>query len=183
MKKLAIILPGTGYTKDKPLLHYASKIAVKKGYDVISVDYDRFFDGVNYRSKEEMNAVAGKAFAYATEHLDELDFDEYDSVAFIEKSFGTIVGARYAAEKGLNPYQIWYTPVLEAYEYATDRVVAFMGDEDPVAAVEEARKRAEEKGIPLHVYPKANHSIETGDVLTDIDILKDVMAISDKFLD
>ncbi len=37
--KLAVIFPGIGYTKDKPLLYYAGKLAKAAGYNVISVEY------------------------------------------------------------------------------------------------------------------------------------------------
>ena len=38
-KKLAVIFPGIGYHKDKPLLYYASKLVSEKGYDVINIEY------------------------------------------------------------------------------------------------------------------------------------------------
>ena len=182
-KKLAVILPGTGYTKDKPLLYYAATIAMKKGYDIINVDYDRFFEGVNYRNKDEMDAVTGKAYRYAAERLDKIDFNQYTTVVFIGKSFGTMVGTTYAYEHKLILRQVWYTPVMESYEKAIGKIVAFMGDMDPIANVDEARFRAKEIDIPLHVYPNANHSLATGDALIDIDTLKNVMAITDGFIE
>ena len=33
-KKLAVILPGTGYTPFMPLLFYATNLAEEKGYDI-----------------------------------------------------------------------------------------------------------------------------------------------------
>ena len=182
-KKLAVILPGTGYTKDKPLLYYGTTIAMKKGYDIVNVNYDKFFEGVNYRNKDEMDAVTGKAYEYAAKKLDEIDFSQYETVVFIGKSFGTIVGTTYASEHDLTLQQVWYTPVMEAYEKATGRIVAFMGDKDPIADVEDAISKAKEKEIPLHVYPNANHSLATGDALTDIDTLKNVMTITNEFIE
>ncbi len=166
-KKLAVILPGTGYTKDKPLLYYAATIAMKKGYEITNVDYDKFFEGVNYRNKDEMDAVTGKAYQYATQKLDEIDYSLYETVVFIGKSFGTIVGTTYASEKHLSLKQVWYTPVMEAYEKAIGRIVAFMGDKDPIADVGAALSKAKEKDIPLHVYLNANHSLTIGDELKE----------------
>ena len=37
--RLAVILPGIGYHKDKPLLYYATKLVKAKGYKVICIDY------------------------------------------------------------------------------------------------------------------------------------------------
>ena len=38
-KGLAVILPGIGYHKDKPLLYFASKLMKAKGYDIINIEY------------------------------------------------------------------------------------------------------------------------------------------------
>ncbi len=182
-KKLAVILPGTGYTKDKPLLYYAATIANKNGYDIIDIDYDKFFVGVNYSNEDDINAVVEKACQYAAKRLDDVDFGQYTTIVFICKSFGTMVGTTYAFEHNLTLSQIWYTPVMEAYEKATGRIVGFMGDKDPVVNADEAIVVAKEKEIQLHVYPDANHSLETGDALVDIDILKEVMAITNNFIE
>ena len=109
-------------------------------------------------------------------------YDEYETIVFIGKSFGTIVGAKIAAQHNCTLEQVWFTPVPEAYEYVKGNVVAFMGDRDPVMNAEEARKKAAEKNIPLHVYPNADHSLATGNVQTDLDILKDVMTVTGEFL-
>ena len=37
--KLAVIFPGIGYTADKPLLYYASRLAKKHGYQIHTVSY------------------------------------------------------------------------------------------------------------------------------------------------
>ena len=179
-KKLAVILPGTGYNKDKPLLYYSITMFTKKGYEICYVDYSNYFAGVNYRDPDQMNAVTGKAYDYAADILDKVHFDEYDKIVFIGKSFGTLVGAKYASERGLAVYQIWYTPVMETYEYANGDIIAFMGDNDPMAEVGAATEKAKENNIPLHIYPNANHSLATGDALTDIDTLRDVMRCVDE---
>ena len=42
-KKLAVILPGTGYTPFMPLLFYAANSAEERGYDICWVDYCPIF--------------------------------------------------------------------------------------------------------------------------------------------
>lgn len=37
--KLAVIFPGIGYTTDKPLLYYASRLARHYGYQILAVSY------------------------------------------------------------------------------------------------------------------------------------------------
>ena len=38
-KKLALIFPGMGYHKDKPLLYYSSRIVQNLGYEIIHIEY------------------------------------------------------------------------------------------------------------------------------------------------
>ena len=49
MKKTAVIFPGVGYTKDRPLLYYSGKLAVKNGYELKFMD----FSGISW-SKEKL---------------------------------------------------------------------------------------------------------------------------------
>ena len=49
MRKIAVIFPGVGYTKDRPLLYYAGKQAQKSGYELVHVD----FSGIEW-SKEKL---------------------------------------------------------------------------------------------------------------------------------
>ena len=181
-KKLAVILPGTGYTPFMPLLFYATTLAEEKGYDICSVDYCPIFSEAKARGETDMNAVTEKAYEFAAAKLDAIRYDEYETVVLIGKSLGTIIGARYATERRRSVDQVWYTPVPEAFECASGNIAAFMGDHDPVMNAEEARKKAVDKHISLHVWPDANHSLATGNVLRDIEILKDVMTVTGDFL-
>ena len=149
---------------------------------IISFTNKSIFAEAKSRGADGMNAAMEKAFQYAEEKLDAIRYDEYETVVFIGKSLGTIVGAKYAAQHNCTPDQVWYTPVPEAYEYVKGNVLAFMGDRDHVMNAEEARKKAAEKNLPLHVYPNADHSLATGNTLTDLDILKDVMTVTGEFL-
>ena len=47
---------------------------------------------------------------------------------------------------------------------------------------EEVIRIAKERNVPMHVYEAANHSLETGDVTADIEILKDVMRKTETFI-
>ncbi|MBO4678662.1 MAG: alpha/beta hydrolase [Lachnospiraceae bacterium] len=181
-KKLAIILPGTGYHKDKPLLYYGTKLAMSCGYEIKHVDYLECFNGIRYKDTE-MAEAAVKAFAKTEEVLREVDFSQYEEVVFIGKSFGTVVGAKYAAEHALKAKQVWYTPVSETFKYRADNAVAFTGSADPIADTAVLRAETSERGIPLHVYEGGNHSLETGDVARDLETLQDVMRITKGYIE
>lgn len=180
-KKLAIILPGTGYHKDKPLLYYGAKMALEKGYDIQYVDYLECFNGIRYLDAE-MEAASKKAYAMTEETLDKIDFSQYTEVVFIGKSFGTLMGAGYASEHKVKARHVWYTPVLETYDYGIRGAIAFTGSKDPIADTAAMTVKAEENGVRLFVYDDGNHSLETKDTLHNIEILQDVMKKTKEYL-
>ena len=180
-KKLAIIMPGTGYHKDKPLLYYGAKLALEKGYDVQYVDYLEYFNGIRY-TDAEMAEASGKAYAKTEETLNQIDFSQYTEVVFIGKSFGTLMGARYAAEHKTEARHVWYTPVLETYDYGIRGAIAFTGSKDPIADTATMRVKAEENRVKLFVYEDANHSLETKDTLHNIEILQDTIKQTKEYL-
>ena len=53
--------------------------------------------------------------------------------------------------------------------------ISFIGTADPWSDAEEIRRLCMDSGIPLTVIPDANHSLETGNALRDIEILREVM--------
>ncbi|MBP5659984.1 MAG: alpha/beta hydrolase [Lachnospiraceae bacterium] len=180
-KKLAIILPGTGYHKDKPLLYYGTKLALEKGYDIQHVDYLECFNGIRYLDSE-MAEASEKAYAKTEETLDKIDFSQYTEVVFIGKSFGTLMGARYASEHRVKARHVWYTPVLETYDYGIRGAIAFTGSGDPIADTAAMRVKAEENGVSLHIYEDANHSLETKDTLHNIGIMQEAIRLTKEYL-
>ena len=81
-----------------PLLFYATNLAEEKRYDICRVDYCPIFAEAKSRGADDMNVAVEKAFQFADEKLDAISYDEYETIVFIGKSFGTIVGAKIAAQ-------------------------------------------------------------------------------------
>lgn len=181
MSKIAVIFPGIGYHKDKPLLYYAAKLAVAGGYEIVNVDYHDLPQKIK-GDKAMMKKAAELAYAQACEQLEEADLDSFDEVVFIGKSIGTVVSAKYLSEKSINARQIWYTPVEATFSFGAKDVVAFIGDADPWSDVDKVKVIAKEKGIPLYSYPDCNHSLECESVDSNLSILRDVMKVSEDFL-
>ncbi|MCR4933051.1 MAG: alpha/beta hydrolase [Lachnospiraceae bacterium] len=178
-KKLAVIFPGMGYTKDKPLLYYSGKLAASKGYDVIPIEYNRFFEGIKYTDEEKQKA-SEMSYDMVTETLSKVDFKEYADVVFIGKSLGTIFAARYATEHKLSVHHIWYTPLMTTFSFGERDAVAFLGTLDPLSKVDDMKKTAGEYGITLHTYEGGNHSIETGDVIKDTEFIHQIMKVTNE---
>ena len=180
-KKLAVIFPGVGYNKDKPLLYYAAKLALSKGYDIYSVDFHDMPS--NIRGDEAKTAEAARlAYEQADARLSWVNFSDYDEVVFIGKSIGTAVAAKYATDRGMDVAQVWYTPVEKTFSFGTKRAIAFIGDNDPWSVFPNVEKLAAEAGVPLHVYSGCNHSLETADIEQNIANLQDVMHKTAEFI-
>ncbi len=177
MKKLAVVFPGVGYTKDRPLLYYSGKLAVKNGYELIHID----FSGLDW-SKEKLKDQAFLKKMMETcllkteEALEKYgDLSDADAV-FISKSIGTVVAAAYEKKKGLNVKQIMFSPLEFVSDFIKEEgAVLFYGDADPYAGYEAVEKAAEEKKLEKIRISGGNHSLETGDILKDIDNLGKMM--------
>ena len=180
--KLLILFPGVGYHAEKPLLYYAGKLGKKYGYDVVALRYTGFpTDIKGDLSKREEGYRA--ALQQTIMELTDVDFSEYETPVFVSKSIGTVAAARYAKEKGLPAVQFYLTPLADTFAAAeTGQGMAFSGTKDPLTDTEEIKALCAEKNIPLHLVQDANHSLETGDVQTDLKIMQFVMHEIEKYM-
>lgn len=175
MKKLAVIFPGIGYHTDKPLLYYSKKLAAANGYEVADVPYGNFPKDVK-ASVEKMEAAFHSALDQSEELLRHVRFQEYGKLLFISKSIGTAVAAAYAAKHGLQTFNIFYTPVEASLAFMTQPGIVFHGTDDNWVDSEKLVSGCRQKGYEVFVTKNANHSMETGDVLTDIRNMEKIMA-------
>lgn len=184
--KICVLFPGIGYTPDKPLLYYAGKLYKSRGYEVISVNYGELpKKAIGDSSK--MKKTFEMAMEIAQEELSQIEWGEYSEIVFVGKSIGTIVAAAYAKENGElagdeGLYSkirfIYMTPLAETFIYAREESgIAFHGTADPWVKTEVVETECKRLNIPLYVYPDANHSLETGDIMRDIDTVKKVVSL------
>lgn len=177
MKKIAVIFPGIGYTCDKPLLYYAGKIAAANGYDIKQVNYGGFSSGIK-GNRKKMEEAFYSALTQAEEILKDINWEEYDEILFISKSVGTIVAACYMKKHKITGRSISFTPLEDTFLFAQGEGIMFHGTADPWAQNSaEIREGCEKIGQKLYLIEGANHSLETGDVIRDIENLKNVMGI------
>ncbi|MCR5847749.1 MAG: alpha/beta hydrolase [Lachnospiraceae bacterium] len=196
MSNLVVMFPGLGYTNDKPLLYYGKKLANAAGYDDC---HPVKFGVVNKTglqgNPEKMMEVYKRLYKTAVKSLAEIEWTKYDKILFISKSIGTVVAASYENElteswkndptkKEILPpiKQILFTPLEQTFMFHPSNAIGFIGTNDPWCNPREVVNLANKQYIPINVYEKANHSLETGDVTTDIENLKNVMDICKKFL-
>lgn len=182
MKKLIIIFPGIGYHCDKPLLYYGRAVARKCGYEeCINLTYS--YDGGNIRGNAQKMQEAFEAlYAQAEKRLAQVEFGQYGDILFMSKSVGTIIAPAYAKKHGIDCRHVLYTPLAQTFSFAPENGIAFIGTKDPWSDVDEVQWLSRKNNTPIYVYGGTNHSLEAGDWLGDLNILKDVMAKTSDFL-
>lgn len=194
MASLTVLFPGIGYTCDRPLLYYAKCIAKKNGYeDIIQVQYEKVDKAGLQGNHEKMTEVFKKLYESSVKYLADVEWEKYDKILFISKSVGTAIAACYEenlikdlANKGIKlpPIkQVLFTPLEETMIFNTSSAIAFIGTSDPWSDYSKVVEAAKHKNIPIHIYDNANHSLETGNVKTDLDYLKDAMEKCKKFIE
>ena len=181
-KKLAVFFPGIGYHNDKPLMYYTKKIANKYDYDMVELSYELPEGASAIKSNEEKTKDAiDLAFSRIDEKLKSIDFDQYDRIIFVGKSIGTAIMARYEMTYELDVDMIIYTPIPYTFSYlAPCEGLLFHGSNDPFCDTDMCVQLCDEMSLTYAVIPDANHSLETGDVKTDIANLGKVMSAVDK---
>ena len=181
-KQLAVFFPGIGYTCDKPLLYYTQKLCRAAGYEIMTVPYGHFRSGIK-GDPEKMKEAFISALSQTEELLKDVSWQEYRDIIFVSKSIGTCVAAAFAAKKELVVRSISYTPLKETFLFADSRGIMFHGLIDPWASDNaEIERLCSEKGIPIYTYEGANHSLETGDIHTDLKNLEDILETTGRFI-
>ena len=177
MKKTAVIFPGVGYTKDRPLLYYSGKLAVKLGYELKTVD----FSGLKW-SKEELKdrdfllRTLDICLKKCDETLKDITDPADSDLVFISKSIGTVVATAFAKKNAIDALQICFSPLEMIGEYVRDNgALLFYGDADPFADHKAIESIVAKKDLNSYCIAGGNHSLETGDISTDIDNLQIIM--------
>ena len=183
-KKLAIVFPGIGYHSDKPLLYYSKKLARNKGYDIVEVAYNfnEDFDTIK-GDVTKIQAAFDEAFEQVVEQLKDIVFTDYERIVFIGKSIGTALAARFNMTYDLDADMIVFTPIEHTFAYINNcEGMVFHGSADPLCDTDMCIQLCEELSLTYAVIPEANHSLETGDVATDIANLARVIHTVDGIL-
>lgn len=180
--KVAVLFPGIGYTCDKPLLYYASKLAVKHGYEVIPVNYKNFPKGVK-GNRSKMEESFRTALEQSEEILKDVKWDQYEEILFISKSVGTIVAAAYRKQHGIPARSISFTPLKDTFMFAEGEGIMFHGTADPwVDKSEDIIAGCGKLGQKLYLIEDTNHSLEMGDMETDLKNMAFVMKKVEEYL-
>ena len=187
MSKIAVVFPGIGYTSDKPLLYYASKVAKKCGYDESrTLTYNFSYKSDLKSDRETYRRACNRVVKFTEEELKGIDWMSYDKILFIA-SFEHDLTRFY--NKEVSPFvlppikQIFFTPLEETFRYPVKNAIGFIGTSDSWGDLEKITKFANKQYIPITVYENANHSLETGNIDLDLKNMADIMALCKRFLE
>jgi len=185
MKKIAVFFPGIGYTIDKPLIYYSRRLASALGYETRPLPYSGFPDKVK-GDRSKMEESFEIALSQSKSMLADLDFHGYGEIMFIGKSVGTVVAAAIASQNKAPERirSVFYTPLEDTFSFPLGDAVVFTGTGDPWVGKEHSRipGLCREHGIPCYVYPDADHSLETGNIQTDLDNMNQIMQRTEEFM-
>ena len=112
--KLAVIFPGIGYTADKPLLYYASRLARHYGYQILTVSYGTLPENVK-GDHAKMKQAFELAYEQTEQALQDIDWNSYGSILFISKSIGTVIASAYASRHNIKGKSILFTPLTDTF--------------------------------------------------------------------
>ena len=171
-------------------------MAEKNGYDECRIlEYNFSYKGDLKRDRETYRRACNRVVKFTEENLKGIDWMSYDKILFISKSLGTIAASSF--ENDLNrfynreasPYvlpplkQIMFTPLEETFKYPVKNAIGFIGTADTWSNPDRITKLAIKQYIPITVYEKANHSLETGNMKQDLENMADIMAVCERFVE
>ena len=164
-----------------PSVTSTAALARKHGYQIQTVSYGTLPENIKGDSVK-MRQAFDLALAQTEESLRDIDWTSYGSILFISKSIGTAISSAYAAQYNLNVKNILFTPLADTFSFPLQGSIAFHGTADPWAETAAIQTLAEQKEVPLFLTKNANHSLETGDIQTDLSILKTTMDRVERFI-
>ena len=108
---LGIILPGYRYPVEMPPLHYAGRVLLEQGADVLRVEYAyNRTDFIKQPESEQDEWISSDVFAACEAGLSQRS---YEKMTLAGKSLGTIaMGHLLADERFQKAACIWFTPIL-----------------------------------------------------------------------
>jgi predicted alpha/beta-hydrolase family hydrolase len=188
--RVALLLPGFGYSCDMPLLYYATLLLWNSGADVLRVEY-AYHRRPEYRDlpasdqREWLLADAAAALDVVSQQ------SQYQQLVLIGKSLGTRAMGYLLTEKP--PPQevraIWLTPLLRDPELRRQmracaaRSLTIIGTADAHYDPDYLRELSAETGIMVVTVEGADHSLDLeGDAVGSIRAMERVLGAIGAFL-
>jgi hypothetical protein len=188
VQHLGIVLPGYRYSADMPPLHYAGRILLEAGADLLRIEYAYYRTDFPKQPESEQDrwlssdvlAVCEAAFSHRS----------YDNITLIGKSMGTIAMAQLLAHPRFQTATcVWLTPLLtmdwlcSRIEQVHPRSLFIIGTADKFYR-SDVLKRLEQVTVGRSlVIERANHALEIpGDIPKSLVVLDQIVEALQEFL-
>ncbi|MGG3468728.1 alpha/beta family hydrolase [Neobacillus pocheonensis] len=189
-KSICIMLPGLGYSTERPIFYYATSMCLNVNVDVLHINYN-FAKNEHFKKLseadqeqwmyEDVKAVVEKVLMDA----------HYDQWILMSKSIGTIPMAMEWTQKNFipNAIGIWLTPLLKVdsvYHAILETKLpslCVIGDHDHHYIEERISLLKNNEILRTLVIPKADHSLEIpGDTSATINAAREVITSIQEFI-
>lgn len=174
METTVVLFPGMGYGVDRPLFYYARQQARQHGCEVVCAAYPAFDQDPALPLEQRAAAMLPGCVSRVLEQLEDRCRGR---CVFVSKSLGTLVAGEAARRLGLQPAQIFLTPLPQTYEqYMRGRACwAVYGTADPLMTRACAGRMRRDPAVHLTAVARANHSLEVpGDLMASVNALRRV---------
>lgn len=189
-KSICIMLPGLGYTTQRPLFHYATGICLHNQVDVLHINYN-FVKNQQFRElpKEYQEQLMYEDVKAVVEAV--LNDAGYEQCILLSKSIGTIPMAMEWTQGTFlqNSVGVWLTPLIkenQVYQALLETELPSLyviGDEDHHFVEERLTVLEKNPLISAVVIPKADHSLEINhDTSASIEAMKEIMEHVEAFI-
>lgn len=182
-KSICIMLPGLGYTTQRPLFHYGTSICLKNHVDVLHINYNFMKNGpFATLGKEEQSHWMYEDVKDVVEEV--LKDTNYVQCFLLSKSIGSIPMAIEWSQKNFirNTFGIWLTPLFQedqvyhALLNTEHPSLCVIGDHDHHFIKERISSLKNNKLISTVIIPDADHSLEIhGDMSATLDAMKSLL--------
>ncbi|MDN3018358.1 hypothetical protein PH210_19445 [Paenibacillus sp. BSR1-1] len=189
-KNICIMLPGLGYSTDRPLFYYATSMCLHNNVDVLHINYT-FAKNEHFKKHDEVEQERWMYEDVKAVIKEVLRDTHYEQPFLLSKSIGTIPMALEWTQKNLfpNALGIWLTPLLKVdtvYQaiMKTERPsLCVIGDNDHHYIEEKIASLKNNGLVNTVVIPKADHSLEIpGDITATINTANEVIACIQEFI-
>lgn len=169
-RHLGIVLPGYRYPADMPPLHYAGRVLLDQGADLLRVEYAYYRTSFQQQPESTQDEwIASDVFAACEAGLSQRSYEE---VTLIGKSLGTIAMGHLLSDRRFqNATCIWLTPILtlewlcSRIEQLRPRSLFVIGTADPFYRPDVLRQLQQATHGQVAVLEGVDHSLEiSGDI-------------------
>lgn len=179
---LTVIIPGIGYTVDRPTMDYSKQLALELGFDVLTVQFGFHISMDPFILEDHFHTITEETLKILK---DALTLNNYKKIVLIGKSIGTAV--QILVEKELKDYEclnIYQTPVDKTVELGmASHSLVITGTKDPLLSkdnLEIIKTIPHVKIVKIH---GGNHSLEAEDnVMESIHMLKHAISAEKEYL-